>query len=60
VEGIIGRSSGTENAALVNKQREMNEMYAVVQVLARDQTHLLRDKYRQVSRFTPGRTKTQP
>jgi len=50
VETIIGRSSGSSTPApLVSKQREMNEMYSVVQVLARDQTYLLRDKYRQVS-----------
>jgi len=50
VESIVSRSSGAEHASLVNKQREMNDMYGVVQVLARDQTHLLRDRYRQVSR----------
>jgi len=46
VESIV--SGGGEQTTLVNKQREMNELYALVQVLARDQTHLLRDKYRQV------------
>jgi len=37
----------------------MNEMYSVVQVLARDQTYLLRDKYRQVSQRHCG-TATAP
>ena len=48
VESLIGRSSGGEHSPLASKQREMNDTYGVVQVLARDQTHLLRDKYRQV------------
>jgi len=51
VESIVSRSSGAEHSSVVNKQRELNDMYSVVQVLARDQTHLLRDKYRHVSQF---------
>jgi len=47
VESIISRSE--KNLSLVNKQRDMNDMYSVVQVLARDQTHALHDKYRQAS-----------
>jgi len=51
VDAVIGSVGGAEHAqsALVNKQREMNELYGIVQVLARDQAHVLRDKYRQVS-----------
>ena len=49
VEAIMTRSpGGNRHAPVVSKQHEMNDMYSVVQVLASDQTHLLRDKYRQV------------
>jgi len=50
VDALLGRSggSGTAHASVISKRREMNETYAVVQVLARDQIYMLRDKYRQV------------
>ena len=51
VESIVSSSSpgGLQQSSLDNKRCEMNDLYSVVQVLARDQTHLLRDKHRQVS-----------
>ena len=49
VESLLAGSLDGERSSLVNKQREMNDAYRLVQVLARDQTHLLRDKYRQVT-----------
>ena len=55
VESLVSRSSDGERSPLVNKQREMNDMYSIVQVLARDQTHLLTDKYRQVRQLIDWR-----
>jgi len=52
VEAIVSRSSDPQRSPLVSKQREMDNMYGLAQVLARDQTHMLRDRYRQVHLFT--------
>jgi len=45
---LVGGAGHAQSGPLVNKRREMNDLYSVVQVLARDQAHMLRDRYRQV------------